>query len=123
MKRPNGAPSKYREEYCEMLIVHQQAGFSFESFAATIDVNRDTLYEWAKVHKNFSDARKKAKEKALHFWEDIGIKGLKSGKDFNAAIWIYNMKCRFSDQWADKKETEITGTPIQIKIDSEDSKL
>ena len=122
MARPKGAPSKYKKEFCEQLVEHMSQGLSFESFAAVIDVNQDTLYEWAKVHEDFSESKKAARNKCMLFWERAGIQGMNSDS-FKSPVWIYNMKCRFPDQWADKKETEITGTPIQINIDSSDEKL
>lgn len=101
---PLGRPSKYDEKYCEMLVDHMAEGYSFESFAAVIDVNRDTLYEWAKVHPVFSDAKKRGFDQSLFVWEKFGIAGLWGSKDssFNAAVWIFNMKNRHN--WKDKVE-------------------
>lgn len=59
-----------------MLINHMAQGFSFESFAATIDCHRDTLYEWRNVHEEFSDAYKRGNEKRLLLLESIGNKGM-----------------------------------------------
>ena len=121
----SGRPTKFEERFCDMLIEHMSNGLSFESFAAVVKVNRDTIYHWEKLHPIFSDAKKIAREKCLMFWESQGIEGLWStrGKLFNSAVWIYNMKSRFPDQWMEKSQTEVVGTPIQIKIDSDDSKL
>lgn len=118
-----GRKTKYEERYCEMVIEHRAKGFSFESFAGVIGVNRDTLYEWCKVHKAFSDAKKIGHEKCLLFWENKGIMGVDNAKNFSAPTWIFTMKNRFSDQWKDKTESEISGTPIQIKIDKDDLEL
>ena len=117
-----GQLSKYKSEYCEMLIDHMAKGLSFESFAGVIGVHFDTLYEWAKVHHAFSESKRQARAKCILFWEEAGIKGM-SDQNFKAPVWIYNMKCRFPDQWADKTQTEISGTPIQINISEKASKL
>ena len=99
---PRGQPTKYKEEYCEKLIQHMKHGYSFESFAATIDVHRDTLYEWCKVHESFSDAKKIAKDKSLLFFEQVGIAGMTGKlKGFNVAAWIYTLKNRHSDLYTD----------------------
>lgn len=95
-----GRPTKYKPEYCEQVVEHMAKGFSFESFAAIVEVNIDTLYEWANVHPAFSEAKKLAFSKCRHYWEKLGIEGLHS-KFFNSAIWIYNMKCRFRKEWHD----------------------
>lgn len=68
----NGRPSTYKPEYCDMLVKHRSEGYSFESFGAVINAHRDTLYEWAKVHENFSDAKKRGLEQCSKFYEDLG---------------------------------------------------
>lgn len=105
---PGGAPSKYRPEHCQALIEHMARGYSFESFAGTIDVDRDTLYQWAKVHPEFSDAKRKGAARSQIFWETLGMglagAQMKGGKQVkgSAASWIFNMKNRFG--WRDRIE-------------------
>lgn len=118
-----GRPTKYDESFCEMLIKHRKEGLSFESFGAVVKVDRETLYEWAKVHPAFSNARKLAEQECLSFWEKAGVRGMNMGKDFNAPVWIFSMKNRFPDLWKDKIETTSSPTTININIDSDDSKL
>lgn len=116
---PVGAPSKYKPEYCQQLIEHMAEGLSFESFAGIIEVNRDSLYEWIKVHQEFSDAKKIAVDKSLHFWEKLGLNniinisesesqgegfGRSSSRSLNSSVWIFNMKNRFG--WRDKQPDE-----------------
>jgi len=89
-----------------MLIKHMgEEGLSYETFAAVIEVNKDTLYEWEAVHPEFSEAKKLAFEKNRAFWEKIGTAGM-VGKipGFNATVWIFNMKNRHG--WRDRIETE-----------------
>jgi len=75
-----------------MLIDHMKTVHSFESFAAVISVDRDTLYEWAKVHKAFSDAKKIGRMQCQKGLENIG-KGLMTGKiKGNVAAWCFFMK-------------------------------
>lgn len=119
-KNKGGRPSKYKEEYCQMLIDHMASGLSFESFAAVIDVNDDTLSEWAKVHPKFSDAKKTAFSKSLLFWEKLGLNNIhnvslpnKGSKSLNSTIWIFTMKNRFG--WRDKKEI-IDNNPDRNKV-------
>lgn len=104
---PTGRPTDYDESFCERLIVHMASGLSFESFAGEIGVNRDTLYQWAKVHKEFSDAKKTGTERARSFWEKMGIAGAAGEiKNFNCTAWIFNMKNRFREEWSDRQEIE-----------------
>lgn len=70
-------------------------GLSFESFGAKINCHFDTLYEWVKVHHEFSEAKKLGTTKSLLKFEALGIANL-TNKNFNNTIWIYQMKCRFN---------------------------
>lgn len=91
-KRGKGQPTLYRFEYCEKLISHMKSGMSFPSYAAEIDVNPDTLYEWAKVHPDFSEAKKKGEAHSLAYMERVGLLGM-TGKmpGFNFSAWIASM--------------------------------
>lgn len=106
--RPVGRPSKYKPEYCEMLVEHMENGLSFESFAGTIDVSREVLYDWEKVHEEFLHAKKRGFAKCQLWWEKAGNAGLWGNKDgtFNTGVWVFSMKNRF--KWNDKVEVEST---------------
>ncbi len=127
--KPVGRPSDYKPEYCQMLIEHMSAGYSYESFAGKIGKGRDTIYRWEKEFQDFQDAKKIGKDSSLKFWEDAGVEGMwtvttttsKNGdtyvtKALNSAIWIYNMKCRFRDQWNDSKEIKADDGKIKRVI-------
>lgn len=118
-ENPVGRPSKYKPEYCDQLIEHMSEGFSYETFAAKVNVNRDTIYQWEKDHQDFSDAKKQAVEKCQLFWEGLGINhiinksdsesqgegfGWSKSRSLNAAVWVFNMKNRF--KWKDKQPDE-----------------
>lgn len=137
-KRPIGRPSKYKPEYCEKLIEHMASGLSFESFAGVIEVNVDTLHEWAKVHEEFSDSKRLAFAKNMAFWEKLGIEhiinksdseslgdGVSSSKSrsLNASVWIFNMKNRF--KWRDRQpdETDVVVNNLSQANDDELQKL
>jgi hypothetical protein len=122
VKRPRGAPTTYREEYCEQVISHMSRGFSFESFAGVISVNRDTLYEWCHVHHDFSDAKKIAVQKSLLALETIGLDGMTGElKGFNVASWIFTCKNRHSDMFKDKMEIgTVDNKPFVLKYSLDD---
>ncbi len=102
---PAGRPSKYKPEYCQSLIEHMSEGLSFESYAGLCDCSIDTLYEWAKVQSEFSEAKRIGASKSMLFWERLGLDGARGIHDkFNASTWIYTMKCRFPRHWSDKQE-------------------
>jgi hypothetical protein len=109
-----GRPTSYKPEYNEMLIEHMSAGYSYQTFAAKIKVNLDTLYNWEKLFPEFSETKKEAFEQCRLFWEKQGIDGVwditefdEKGKPIktkrlNSAVWIFNMKNRF--HWTDRVE-------------------
>lgn len=100
LKTVTGRPSKYKPEFCAQVASHMKQGLSFESFAAVIGVNQDTLHEWAKVQPEFSEAKKEAYSHSLLFYERMGV-AIMAGKmpKANVAAWIFNMKNRF--KWRD----------------------
>lgn len=104
-KAPVGRPTDYKPEYCHLIKDHMAKGFSFESFAAIVDVSRETLYAWCRDFPEFSDACDRAKEKARFYWEETGIKGA-NGKirNFNGGVWTFWMKNRF--KWHDNIQVQ-----------------
>jgi hypothetical protein len=87
-----------------MLIEHMSKGYSFQTFGLKIGIARSALYKWVDKHKAFEDSKREAEAHCRFFWEKIGIGGATGAlKNFNAASWIYNMKCRFSDDWSEKQ--------------------
>lgn len=122
-KTTKGRPSKYKEEYCELLIKHMEQGLSFETFGATIGVSKQTLYDWVNAHSLFLDAKKTAFLKCQLFWEQLGIDGVFSTKAsaLNTGVWVFNMKNRFG--WRDKIEIEQTVAEIKIEISDDEKDL
>lgn len=118
---PAGRPTKYKPEYCELVISLAQDGASIKELALHIDVDRDTIYEWEKVHPEFSDALKKARSLQEAWWEKQGRIFLQ-GKEFNHVLWYMNMKNRFG--WRDKHEVQSTVTITDpVSIDDLESQI
>ena len=133
-----GRPTDYKPEYCQMLIDHMAEGYSFESFAGKTRTCKDTIYHWAKVYPEFSDAKKQAFEMSRLFWEGVALNHIvnisESSKDsdgstynkstsLNSTVWIFNMKNRFKDEWREKQEIEHKSEGIRITIDKDDENL
>lgn len=113
-----GQPTKYRQEYCQMLIEHMKEGFTFESFAAVINVNRDTLYAWCKDNQDFSDAKSQGRDQQL-FCDEKTLKDLVKGKlTGSASAHIFKMKnCH---RWVDRTEVESTNTNKNVELSYEE---
>jgi len=101
-----GRPSKYKPEFPAQLLQHMSEGKSYETFAAHCKVAIDTLYEWEKVHFEFSEAKKAGVALSMAWWEDKMRENLTTfeGTKFNTTAWIYTMKCRFPKYWGEKQE-------------------
>jgi len=105
--RPKGRPTKYKEEYCDLIVEHMKNGESAISFAKSIDVCMDTLSEWKKVHPNFSAAYKKAQSYSEDYWTKEGQKGMwnePGQRTLNTGVWAFYMKARFG--WKDRQEIQ-----------------
>lgn len=101
-----------------MLIEHMDLGNPFSTFAAKINVNVDTLYEWQKKHKKFSEARKIGQSKLEHFLYRLGL-AIASGKvKGNPATWIFMMKniCNWTDRPMDQEIPQIEPVLINLPI-------
>lgn len=109
-----GRPTKYTPEMCDLVIEYMSQGDSKVSVAAKLGINRDTLYDWVKTNPDFSDSIKRGLDLSQAWWEDLGKELVLQGQG-NAAAWIYNMKSRFREDWADLTKTDITsgGEPIK----------
>ncbi len=72
VKRRVGRPSKYKEEYCDMLIEHMARGNPLESFAAKIHVEIKTLNNWMNEHDEFLLAKRLGEPKWFAWWIRMG---------------------------------------------------
>ena len=141
MAHAGGRPTKYKEEYCDAIVQYfsvqpQQTTYrrtyyadgtinseepitlaeqipTFQGFANDIGVHVDTLIEWAKIDKKFSEAYARAKQLQEKIWLINGMSGLYNSQFaqfFGKNCWGYK----------DKTETEHTGdVTISIKIEDE----
>lgn len=112
---------KYKSEFCDLLIKHMEKGFSFDSFGGVIDVTRETMYQWVKNYPEWAEAKELGFQKCRVFWEDLGIKGISGRKKgFNVVGWIFNMKNRFREDWADVQKIEGGDKPFTLNYKLED---
>lgn len=108
-----GRPSKYKPEYCKQLIEHCKAGKTFESFCTRILINPDTMYEWARNHSEFSEAKKIAKQFAVDYhWEKLDTSATE--KSHNPTPSIYMLKCL--GQADDKELRQLQIEKLKLEI-------
>lgn len=97
-------------------------GKSRAQIAASLGVSRDTIHEWSRVHREFSDALRKAKDLELAWWESAGQMNM-TRQGFNATAFIFQMKNRFRDDYRDVIANEHTGKdggPIEMRRSAKD---
>ena len=116
-----GRPTKYKPEYCDVVIEKMAEGYSKEAVAGFLEISKDTLYQWAKAHPDFSDAIAIGESKSRVFWEKKLVEyavHTKNGKQINAQVFNLNMKNRFG--WRDKNEVSVgeeTAKTFGFKLD------
>lgn len=89
----NHRPSKYRAEFCEALIQHMSQGLSFNTFAGTIGVTRETLYYWINEYEQFAHAKDIAFASRARFFEQKMIDGINNGVKMGATpLLIFALK-------------------------------
>lgn len=112
---PVGRPTKYRKEMCDQVPALMAQGMSLCELSAELGITRETLDQWRKSKRRFSDAVKKGLELSQCWWERQGRLNLEN-REFQYPGWYMNMKNRFG--WADKQETKHTGDLKVTIIDS-----
>lgn len=123
-----GRPTKYDPKYCDEAIEFMAEGFSVGAFAGKIRVSRDTLYEWASKHREFSDALKIGRS-AAQYEAEMAAKVIRDTGVGNAAVAIFGLKCRGSEDWCEPKsgtgdvDSGDNGQIHQIKITVEDASV
>lgn len=102
-KRPVGRPTKYKDEYLDMIIDYLGKGKSVTQFAAFIKVSKSTIYKWAEENKEFSDALSIAQEFSEAHWE-TQLEEMMFNKEVNTPLVKLYFANRFG--WSDKTETK-----------------
>lgn len=110
-------PNKYRSEFCAKAEEVLAGGESLAAVCAELGICRTTLYEWRDSHPEFASALSSGLQKAQRVWEQIGRDGIVGNYEkFNGAPWIFTMKNRFRDDYAEDKEQKSSADTILEKI-------
>lgn len=101
---PAGRPSKYDPAMCEAVIECGRDGMTLAEMAAELGIDRATINDWRNKHPEFSRAVKTGLDLAQAWWEKQGRVATFGGVDgFNATSYIFQMKNRFREDWADRQ--------------------
>lgn len=118
-----GRPTKYTKDMPGKVYDYMAQGHSITEFAVFIGVNLDTVYEWAKVHAEFSEALKDAKVASQVYWEGR-LKEMMTEQGVNSPLVKLYFANRFG--WHDKQDTNIGGqkdNPLRVEHGMSDDEL
>lgn len=118
-KHPGGRPSEYTPDCCDKVIAWGEQGKSKTWMAAKLGISRECIYEWARVHPEFSDALSRAMALSQMWWEDQGQANMLT-PGFNAGVYNKALASRFPEDYTDKNKTELTGAdgkPVSHSIE------
>tara|TARA_R110000868_G_scaffold116596_1_gene310189 strand:+ start:136 stop:585 length:450 start_codon:yes stop_codon:yes gene_type:complete len=105
-KHAGGRPSKYTADAPERIVQYGKQGMCMAEMACEFDVTRETLYEWARVHPEFSDSLERAQEASESYWAGEIRKGLqKTPSEFQGAANLKYMAQRFKG-WSEKAHVD-----------------
>jgi len=98
-----GAPTLYREEYCERAVELMSDGYDITAFAGSIGVTRETVYEWMTRHGEFAHAVKIGQAARLLA---LQRKLLTTSMGVGVTAAIFALKNAAPDDWQDRYNTE-----------------
>ena len=110
---PAGRPTKYEPQHGEAIIAYMRDGYSLTAAAGKLLVSRDTVYEWASTHPEFSDALNAARAAAASWWEDR-LRDVAEKGEGNATAAIFGLKNRAADEWRERQEIDHKGLTVTI---------
>jgi transposase len=116
-----GRPTKYKPEFCDLVIDLMSQGRSLDGCAPIMGVHPDSLYQWQHDYPEFSDAVRIGRAHATQFWEDRLIKvadGLPGNA--NSIMWALKNRSRAAAGWHhDVQKQELSGPDGgAIKVDA-----
>jgi len=95
-------------------------GKSITQFARDMRVSRQTIYQWADDHPEFSDALECARDWSEAHWQDR-MEGFMESREVNAPLVKLYMANRFG--WHDSQKLEHSGQieqPLVVVLDGDD---
>jgi len=107
-----GRPTLYRPEYCAEVIRIMGDGYDLTAFAGTIDVGRETVYDWIGRFPDFRHAVEIAKSKRMLALQRK-LLNTKVGVGVTAAIFA--LKNAAPDDWQDRYNQT---TQVNVRIES-----
>ena len=119
VKSSPGQPTKYDPKYCKMVIEAGKRGETLTEFAANINVDRQTIYNWRKEHKAFFGALKRHKALCAAYFVQHARKMSQGKADGNTAIMAMFLKnvAAFQDNPVGQLDDDIVDDNDQVELE------
>lgn len=117
-----GRPTPYDPDFHPQDFIEQsKRGRQVIQIATSWDVHRDTVYEWAKVHEEFSDAFKRGRQYCESFWLDLGQSAMLgqakiNGEKIKVDLGFYCYLTKATLGWSEKVEV-VQAQPFKFSYD------
>jgi hypothetical protein len=116
---PAGRPTKYKPEFCDIVIKCGREGMGKAEMAAQLEIAYSNFDIWQHEHPEFQDAVKEAVRQSQAWWERQGrLATFGSIPGFNATSYIFQMKNRFKEDWREKQDVDVTSNGATISLTS-----
>lgn len=111
--------AKYKPEFCKIAADVLANGESLAAVCAELDISRTTLYFWRDNNPEFKDSIDRGLQRAQRIWEAMGRNGVEGiYEKFGSSAYIFTMKNRFREDYAEEKETKsVSDTLVEKLID------
>lgn len=112
-----GRPSNYDPKHIDVMLKMASNGKSFAQVAAHLGVSQQSLWDWARMYPEFSEAMMRAKTLAQAYWEEWGEMGMQGVPGFNVNLWDKVTKARFREDYRERVEVGHVnpyGGPLEI---------
>lgn len=113
-----GRPTKYKPDFhpLEVVRLSKELGKSKAQICAEFDISKECMAEWARVHKDFSEALKRAEAHREDWWTKFGMQLASGSRRGNPTTYIWMSKNIVG--WKDKVEvTDYSDTEVVFGID------
>lgn len=101
-----GRPTDFKESYGEEILSLMASGLSLAAAAAELGIHRQRVYDWLKIHPEFSDTIRLAQVKRQLFLERR-LLSAEAGPVVTSTIFA--LKNAGPDDWREKVDHELTG--------------
>lgn len=77
-----GRPTKYKKEFCQTILKGDFVGLFNVQIANKLAITEETLYAWARINKEFSEALTRARQNCIDKFLKIGAENVVIDQEF-----------------------------------------